>query len=359
MPRIERNPLAFLDRVLDPPSYGFVRNHKLYVPTRGELVGEFFSHLNVFRSRKNWLALFSWFVVLFFAPFFVLAFTRYFHWTLALAGFLYSMVVLGTHGTVYLHRYASHRAFTFTNRFWRFLTSHLVVKIVPEEAYVVSHHVHHYIPEQPGDPYNVHGGWLYCFLADVNHQRLASGLSEADYSRAANLLGHTGVQLNSYEGYQKWGTLSKPFGVVLNFLLNWAFWFCAFYLIGGLPLAVTLFGWCGVWAVGIRTFNFEGHGRGKDLRKEGIDFNDKDLSINQVWPGMVTGEWHNNHHLYPKGARAGFLPYQWDYAWWLIRSFHFLGGIGQYHDYKEEFLSKYYAPYLVQKNAKGPVAPSV
>ena len=63
------------------------------------------------------------------------------------------------------------------------------------------------------------------------------------------------------------------------------------------------------------TYNFEGHGKGKDKRKEGIDFNTKDLSINQVWPGYAAGEWHNNHHLFPKSARNGFLPYQLDLPW--------------------------------------------
>jgi stearoyl-CoA desaturase (delta-9 desaturase) len=117
-----------------------------------------------------------------------------------------------------------------------------------------------------------------------------------------------------------------------------------------MPLVSALFGWTAVWAVGIRTFNYDGHGRGKDRRKEGIDFNRKDLSVNQPWPGMITGEWHNNHHLFPNGARAGFLTYQWDYAWLYIRALYFLGGIGHYRDFKEQFLENYYRPYLAQKN---------
>jgi hypothetical protein len=38
-------------------------------------------------------------------------------------------------------------------------------------------------------------------------------------------------------------------------------------------------------------------------------------SINQLFAGTVSGEWHNNHHLYPGGARSGFFWWQLDTAW--------------------------------------------
>ena len=341
--------MGFLDRVLDPPSYGFIHEKTFYRPNRGELLREFFGRLNILKTQKNWLPLFGWVTVLFFAPFFFLFFLRYFNWPLFLLGFLYSMVVMGTLGTVYLHRYATHHAFIFKNRFWLFLVRHLVIRVIPEETYVVSHHVHHYLSEKPGDPYNVHGGWLYCFLADVNHQSIARDLSRPDYDRTAKLVAHTGVRLNSYEQYLRWGSICHPGLTALNFFLNWAFWFAVFYLLGGMALVSALFGMTAVWAVGIRTFNYEGHGRGKDRLRPGVDFNVGDLSINQKWPGMVTGEWHSNHHLYPNGARAGFLPGQWDFAWLFIRAVHALGGIASYKDFKTEFLMRQYAPYAAQR----------
>jgi stearoyl-CoA desaturase (delta-9 desaturase) len=183
----------------------------------------------------------------------------------------------------------------------------------------------------------------------VNHQSIARNLSEADYAKTAALIGHTGVRVNSYAQYQKWGSICHPAYTAAHFLLNWIFWFGAFYLIGGMALAVAIFGMTAVWAVGIRTYNFEGHGRGKDKRQEGIDFNRKDLSINQVWPGMITGEWHNNHHLYPNGIRAGFLPYQWDYAWNFICFYRWIGAIDSVRDYKKQFIENYYEPYLLSK----------
>src|ERR1700677_2629187 len=191
--------MSFLNRVLDPPSYGYLRDGNLYVPTQGELVQEFFTRLNIFKSRKSWLPLFSWFTVLFFAPFLFVFLFHYFTWKLLLIAFIYSMVILGTHGTIYLHRYGTHHAFTFSNRLWLFIVRQMVIKLIPEEVYIVSHHVHHQFSEKPGDPYNVHGGWLYCFLADVNHQAIARDMNREDYIRTAALVQHTGVKVNSYE----------------------------------------------------------------------------------------------------------------------------------------------------------------
>ena len=57
--------------------------------------------------------------------------------------------------------------------------------------------------------------------------------------------------------------------IPLGTLLNWAFWFGVFYLVGGMALVCALFGGACVWAVGVRTFNYGAHGSGKDLRVDG------------------------------------------------------------------------------------------
>jgi stearoyl-CoA desaturase (delta-9 desaturase) len=63
--------------------------------------------------------------------------------------------------------------------------------------------------------------------------------------------------------------------------------------------------------------------------------------LNQARPGLLAGEWHNNHHLYPGSARAGFLPSQLDLAWIYIYVLHKLKMVKSYKDSKEEFLRKY------------------
>lgn len=344
--------MSSLTRMIEAPSYGFSRNGAFYVPTQKEILREFFRRLNLWKTRKNWLPLLGWTAATLLAvPFFIFVF-KYFSWPLVAIGAVYSMVGLGTHGTVYLHRYCTHRAFQFSHPLWRFIVRNLVIKVIPEEIYVISHHVHHQFPERAGDPYNVHGGWLYCFLADVNHQLIARDLTEAEYGRLVKLMSHTGVKTNSYRQYRTWGTLCHPARTVAHYFLNWAFWYGVFWALGGHALATALFGASAWWAFGVRMYNYDGHGRGKDVRQAGIDFNTQDLSVNQLWPGFVAGEWHNNHHLYPNGARSGFLPYQLDLAWIFIRFYQSIGGISSLKDYKADFLHTYYRPYLAAR-AKG------
>ena len=335
--------MPFIHRALEEPSYGWTRGGALYVPTLGELLREFFFRLNVVRDRRNWLPFSSWAWSLALCPFLLVFLTRYFSWPLLLLGMFYSMVVVGTHGTVWLHRYSTHRAYRFRSPVWRFVVANAIPKVVIDEVYVVSHHVHHAQVEKPGDPYNALAGFFYCFLADVNHQLLRRDMSEGDYAKVQRLMSHTGVRTNTYAQYQRWGSLAHPLRTTLHFALSWAFWYAVFFLVGGHALALALFGCTFIWAVGIRTFNYDGHGRGKDKRRAGIDLNRADLSINQVWPGYVAGEWHNNHHLFPRSARTGFLPYQLDGAWLFIHLLQRLGAVHHVQDDKERFLALYRA----------------
>jgi fatty-acid desaturase len=347
--------MRFLDRVLEPPRYGFLKSGKLYVPSHREIWAEFFSRLNVFESRKNWLTAWGWFTTcLLVIPFFAF-FIFYFSWPLLFLGLAYSMVILGSHGTFWLHRYSTHRAFQFSYPWIRTVCRNLVPKVIPEEIYVLSHYVHHAKSEQPGDPYNVHGGWLYCFLADATHQPVNKNLSRQDYSQACQMLDHTGVHVCTYEQYQVWGSVCHPLTTVLQWTFNWAIWAGIFYWIGGMALVTAMFGIAGVWAFGVRTFNYDGHGRGKDRRQTGVDFNRKDWSVNQVWPGYVAGEWHNNHHLYQNGARSGFLPYQFDLPWVWISGLKRLGLVHSIKDYREAFYRDHYNPYLASRSLESQI----
>ena len=345
--------MALLDKILEPPHYGWQdSNGELVKPSPSQLFREFFSRLNVFKDKRNWLPFISWFSVLCLIPFLVLFIAKYFSLPLFIAAFVYSMIIMGTHGTIWHHRYCTHNAYKFRNGFWRFITQNLTIKAIPEEIYVLSHHVHHAKSDMPGDPYNASGGFLYCFLADVNHQPIAKNLSENEYAKAVMLMRHTGIDTNSYEQYLRWGSVAKPLNTILYILLNWGFWFGAFYLIGGFALVCAIFGSACVWAVGVRTFNYEGHGKGDDKRKEGTDFSKDDKSINQLWPGFVAGEWHNNHHLYPNSARSGFKSYQVDFAWYYIKFMHTIGGVESYRDSKKQFFEEHYVPYIKAKQSK-------
>jgi sn-1 stearoyl-lipid 9-desaturase len=334
--------MSFIDVVLEPPSYGWKdAAGNFSKPGTKAILCEFFSRLNVFKDKRNWLSFTIWMMVVVLGVFLSLFIFKYFSIKLLIVAFVYSMIIMGSHGTVWYHRYCTHRAFKFRNYFWRFVTQNLTIKVIPEEIYVISHHVHHAKPDVAGDPYNAKGGFLYCFLADVNHQPIARNMDIKNYNRCVVLMKHTGQHSNSYAQYRRWGSLASPLRTIAGILFNWCFWFTIFYLIGGTALACALFGAAGVWAVGVRTFNYEGHGKGKDRREDGTDFNRKDMSVNQLWPGFVAGEWHNNHHMYPKSARAGFLPYQIDFAWYYIKFLSMTGAVTGYTDNKKQFIQKY------------------
>jgi fatty-acid desaturase len=342
--------MSFIENVLAVPRYGWKNSDgSLVKPTARQLFSEFFSRINITASRKNWLPFFSWLCTVSLAPFviiFAVMQVQDFNLWYLLVAFVYGMVFMGTHGTIWYHRYGTHRAYTFSNKFWRFFTGNIVLKMLPEEIYIVSHHVHHSLSDQPGDPYNAEGGFLYCFLADANHQPIAKNLSEEDYNKAASLMDHTGVKTNTYAQYQKWGSIAHPLNTVLSTMANWAFWFTVFYAIGGFYLLAAVAAGTCIWGFGVRTFNYEGHAKGEQKQVEGIDYNNKDKSINQWWPGIVAGEWHNNHHLYPASARSGFLLGQIDFAWYYIRTLKLIGGVSSYRDSKEQFMETYRKPHL-------------
>src|SRR5580693_5725664 len=136
--------MNFIDTLLEPPAYGWKDSSgNLSKPQSREILREFFFRLNVFRDKRNWLSFTNWVVVVVLCVFLAIFIFKYFSIKLLIMAFVYGMVVMGSHGTVWYHRYCTHGAFKFRNRFWRFITQHLVIKVVPEEIYVVSHHVHH------------------------------------------------------------------------------------------------------------------------------------------------------------------------------------------------------------------------
>ena len=336
--------MAFIDNILQTPSYGWAdQKGELIIPTTRQLFKEAFSRVNIFKSKKNWISFFGWVIVLCMLPFLFLFITQYFSWLLLIVVIVYAMIIMGTHGTIWFHRYCTHRAYRFSHPIWRFITQNLVIKTLPEETYVVSHHVHHAKSDLPGDPYNSRAGLMYCMLADVNHQPIAKDLSEKDYKKVTHFLSHTGVQLNSFNQYKKWGSLATPFYTIAMHLLNWGFWYTVLYFIGGHALSTALFSGAMLWYLLVRAFNYTGHGKGHVKHVDGLDFDRSNLAINQTRPGMFTGEWHNNHHLYPGSARAGFLPYQLDLAWIYIYCMYKLGAVASYHDSKKEFLRKYFS----------------
>jgi hypothetical protein len=93
--------MPFLDHVLQASSYGWKDEQgALIKPTAKQILAEFFSRLNVFKTRKNWLPFFSWVKVFCLAIFFVVFLFYYVTWWTLPAAFIYGMIIMGTHGTI-------------------------------------------------------------------------------------------------------------------------------------------------------------------------------------------------------------------------------------------------------------------
>jgi stearoyl-CoA desaturase (delta-9 desaturase) len=335
--------MRFIDKVLQEPSYGWCDERgALVIPSVKQLYTEAFSRINIFKTKKNWISLLSWLVTALMAPFLLCFIFNYFSFSLLALSAVYGMVIMGTHATVWYHRYCTHKAYEFSHPLWKFIIQNLVIRTFPEELYVVSHHVHHAKADKPGDPYNSKGGLMYCMLADVNHQSISKNLTKEEYTKAANFLKHTTIGINSYPKYLQWGSISSPFYTAGLWLLNWLVWYSILYIIDGHRLSCALFSGAMCWAILVRAFNYTGHGNGKAKQVDGIDFDRRNLSINQIRPGLLCGEWHNNHHLYPRSARTGFLPFQLDISWVFISMLYRLGAVSSYRDDKQDFLKKYY-----------------
>jgi len=340
--------MSFIHTILQEPSYGWTNTHgELIVPSNRQLFSEAGRRINILHSRKNWPGFMSFMLVACLVPFLFLFLTRYFSWQLLIVLLVYSLIIMGTHGTIWYHRYCTHKAYRFSHPIWRLITRHLVIKTLAEEIYAISHHVHHALSDKPGDPYNARAGFAYCMLSELNHQPIAKDLDEQQYQKAVALMQHTGLRLNSFRQYQKWGSIAHPAHILLHLVLNWICWYTILYFIGGHGLACTVFCAALLWFLLVRAFNYTGHAKGKEKHVDGLDFDRRNLSVNQTRPGLFTGEWHNNHHLFPASARAGFLPYQLDLAWIYIYVLYKLGAVSSYHDSKKEFLRKYKSRPLV------------
>jgi hypothetical protein len=110
--------VSFIDNVLEPPSYGWTDPAGNFLkPGAKKIFREFFSRLNIFKDKKNWLSFTNWLVVAVLGFFLFVFLFRYFSITLMLVGFVYGMIIMGSHGTIWYHRYGTHRAFEFRNHF--------------------------------------------------------------------------------------------------------------------------------------------------------------------------------------------------------------------------------------------------
>jgi stearoyl-CoA desaturase (delta-9 desaturase) len=332
-----------LGRLLREPSWGHREvGGGVRRPSLAMCLRETLRNVNVLASRRNLVPLLMFIGFAACGPPQVIVYLGWFAAPQALAvAALYFYVYTAVTNTIWWHRFACHRAFSTRSRALKTAFRWLSPVFVPLESYVVPHLVHHARPDQPGDPYTPLSGYAGCMFTEWTTGLLdADGMSADDFARARRMIEHTGVPLNDLERFRRWGTLQTLPSLLGDLAAAISLHWSVLYALGGPS-----------WILAANTglfighflnldFNYTAHGSGRAGHRDGVDFHRNDLSLNQVAPGWIGGEWHNNHHLFPGSMRTGFLPWQVDVPFQVVRLLHHTGLVDAYHDDLDRFRAR-------------------
>ncbi|MFT3765711.1 MAG: hypothetical protein QM820_09370 [Minicystis sp.] len=235
------------------------------------------------------------------------------------------------YNTIWLHRYCAHKAFNFRYPFLRQLFLWTNPLFMREETYALPHHVHHAETEKPADPYGPHLGWLGSFLAFEIMQKTNTEIPPFRYEALKKLLAHVGIPVSSYESFRRTAAVEPIGHFVLRATVAQIVYGTATYLLGGTQLVLAWFAAVFVFNTLLRDFNWRGHG-GSEAAREAANRPGSSRARDQWFYGWLAGEWHGQHHLHPRSARAGIGPGQIDIAFAVIRLMHRAGLVASYHE---------------------------
>lgn len=298
-------------RLLEKPTYW----HALTMsrrPSVTEVLAEWWDAVSFWRTPTRLLpALFAAFHVATFLVFLVFM-VRYFsiRWLVVLSAI---GTMLGTvYNTVWYHRYCTHGVFTFRSIWFARLFLWTNPVGFREESYVIPHRIHHTNSDRLGDPYGPHLGWLGTYLAIESTQKANRDISRTDYERLCRSLAHIGFVANSYDRFRRTGSVENVWHYGARTVVANALWAGLAAALGGLQGAMAWYAGIFVFTFVIRDFNFRGHGGFFGTRRTASP-------VNNLIFGLIAGEWHDNHHAYPRAARNGFAWWQIDLPYWVIR----------------------------------------
>ena len=269
------------------------------------------SVFSAFRRQRTCLSQggISWISVGFFAFFHLIALLApwFFSWSalgvaIALHWFCGSVgICLG------YHRLLSHRSFQVPKWLERAIATVGVLAIQGGPTFwVAGHRQHHAFTEHTEkDPYSAkkglwwsHIGWMFDLKPEVFDRKI--------YAKNA-----PDIARDPYYAFlDKYFLLFQvPLALVLYALGGWSF-----VVYGIFVRAVTL--WHCTWLI-----NSACHMYGYR------HFDSDDNARNLWWAALLTyGEgWHNNHHSFPKMAKAGLTRWEIDPTWWLIKGLKKVG----------------------------------
>ncbi|MBL8020972.1 MAG: acyl-CoA desaturase [Leptospirales bacterium] len=270
------------------------------------------------------------FILLHLSPLFV--FTVPFSWDLvALAAGLYFVRMFFITG--FYHRYFSHRGYEVRNRYVQFAMGLLGTTCVQQgPLWWAEHHRHHHRYSETEK--DIHSPVQYGFWQ--SHMLWFLTMYQSPHYKRQ--------ELKDFAKYPELHWLDRYF-VIGPVLLG-----VALFLIGGAPYLVwglcvsTVVLWHGTW-----TINSLSHVFGNKR------FTTEDDSRNNWLLAILTlGEgWHNNHHAFQGGAKAGFYWYEYDITYYGLCLMRGLGLITKMGAPPERILALGRENDRIKKTARG------
>ncbi len=253
-----------------------------------------------------------------------------FSWVAFITAFVLWFVRVFSIGAFY-HRYFSHRAYK-ANRFWQFIFAIMGATAVQRgPLWWATHHRHHHVfSDQPEDAHSpVQHGFLWShvgwFLSEKNYYYNSERVS--DLAKFPEL-----VFIDQYDSLIPILLAFSLFG--LGVLLNH---FAP--LLGTTGLQMVVWGFCiSTIAVFNTTVTINSFSHRFGTRR----FETKDNSHNSFLLALLTlGEgWHNNHHHYPSAARQGFMWWEVDITYYVLKLMEKLHIISDVREVPKVILSK-------------------
>ena len=200
------------------------------------------------------------------------------------------------------HRYFSHRGYK-TSRIFQFVLAFLGTSCTQKGPlwWAATHRLHHRYSDQPGDPHSPKEGFWYSHQGWIFDPRSGGTSTEAirDFARFPEL-----VWLNQYH-------FVAPLTLAV---LCWAIGGFA-GVVWGFAVSTTLL-WHATYSI-----NSLAHIWGTRRYPTG------DTSRNNLLLALITlGEgWHNNHHHYMASARNGFLWWEIDVTYYMLKGLAAVG----------------------------------
>lgn len=245
---------------------------------------------------------------------FLVFYVRFSWIALSTAMFLY-FFRLFTIGAFY-HRYFSHRTFK-TNRFWQFIFAACAGTCAQRgPLWWASHHrQHHMVSDKPEDAHSPvqHGFWwshVGWFLSKKNYNYNPDRVKdlacypELVFLERYDVLMPILLFLSLYIAGWSLQTFAPQFNTGIGEMLVWGF---SVSLVALFNTTVLINSLCHVY--GTRRYATTDHSKN-----------------NLLFALITLGEgWHNNHHHYPNSARQGFMWWEIDISYYLIKLMELLG----------------------------------